>query len=104
MNKKLVVFGLSCIITSGIIGIITGLAKAQMMWPNGYYLATNGLCYPYQQQQQPAQTAADPELVHICKINHDMIAVDKSLGVNASQLLPLEKLYNDTCGTIAGVN
>jgi hypothetical protein len=59
------------------------------------------MCYQLQPQPQ-ASAAANPDLIHICKINRDMIAVDKSLGVNASQLLPLEKLYNDTCGTIAG--
>jgi hypothetical protein len=97
------IFGLSCIIVAGILSIISNLAMAQIqtqvpMCPNGYYLASNGLCYLT--QQQPAPTAADPDLVHICKVNHDMIAVDKSLGVNASQLLPLENLYNDTCGTL----
>ena len=72
--------------------------------PSGYYLATNNLCYPYQQQQQQSQpTAANPDLIHICKIDRDMIAVDKGLGVNQSKLLPLENLYNDTCGTIVGL-
>jgi hypothetical protein len=101
------IFG--CIIAAAILGIIGTLAKAQMeACPYGYYLASNNLCYQYPQQQAPvsnnsAPTPVDQQLIHICKINHDMIAVDKGLGVNASQLLPLENLYNDTCGTVAGV-
>lgn len=100
------IFGLLCMLAGSLLSGVLNLAKGQLTCPYGYYLATNNLCYPYQQQQQqqPPQTqTADPDLVHICKIDRDMIAVDKSLGVNASKLLALEKLYNDTCGTIVGV-
>jgi hypothetical protein len=97
--------GLSCIIGAGMFTIISNRAMAQMeTCPYGYYLATNNLCYQYPQQQaNNSTTAADPDLIHICKINRDMIAVDKGLGVNDSQLLPLVNLYNDVCGTLTGV-
>ncbi|PWU79027.1 MAG: hypothetical protein DLM72_19470 [Candidatus Nitrosopolaris wilkensis] len=44
--------------TAGLLGIISNLAKGQTeTCPSGYYLATNGLCYLYQQQQQPTPAA-----------------------------------------------
>jgi hypothetical protein len=94
-----------------VLGLVLAISKAtgQMeTCPYGYYLATNNLCYQYPQQQAPitnnsAPTAIDQDLIHICKINRDMIAVDKGLGVNDSQLLPLVNLYNDVCGTLTGV-
>jgi len=48
---------------------------AQMLaCPNGYYLVSNNLCYPIQQQLQPQ--AATQQDIQNCKIAKYMIAAD----------------------------
>ena len=86
--------------------IISNLVMGQMqtqvpMCPNGYYLATDNLCYPQQQQQQPQQQQQlTPQEIQNCKIEKDSLALDKVLGANASQTIALGRLLNDTCGSI----
>jgi hypothetical protein len=88
-------FGLSCVIVASTLGIIGTLAKAQLeTCPNGYYLATNNLCYPYQQQ-----IPHDSQDIQNCKIAKDGIDMDKALGVNASMIAPMQRMHNDTCGS-----
>jgi hypothetical protein len=107
MHRKLVIFGLSCMIAGSLLGVLFTLAKAQVeTCPAGYYLASNNLCYPtqiqpYQQQQQQQQQLPphDSQDIQSCKIGKDAIDMDKALGVNASVIVPLQTLYNDTCGT-----
>ena len=56
MNETLVRFGLALMIAGSLLSITISLAKAQVeTCPTGYYLATNNLCYPYQQQAPTGQ-------------------------------------------------
>ena len=62
MRNKLLIFGLLCMLTGGLLSVVINRAKAQVeTCPNGYYLATNNLCYPYQLQQ--TQTPARKQLI-----------------------------------------
>lgn len=75
MNRKLVIFGLSCMIAGSLLSILFTLAKGQLQ-------------------------SADPQTIQNCKIAKDSIALDKALGVPTNQVTALENLYNDTCGTV----
>jgi hypothetical protein len=103
MRNKLLIFGLICMLAGGLLSIVINLAKAQeetaTSCPSGYYLASNNLCYPYQQQQQTLPLPHDSQDIQNCKIGKDAIDMDKALGVNASVMAPMQRMYNDTCGT-----
>lgn len=54
-------------LAGGLLSVVINLAKAQVeTCPNGYYLATNNLCYPYQPQQTQtpaADSSSSPDQV-----------------------------------------
>jgi hypothetical protein len=77
-----------------VLNITTQNAMAQMeTCPSGYYLATNNLCYPYQQQQQQQMQGT---VNQSSKLSDSFKTLRDSLIQYLGRALGVEFAYNST--------